>query len=199
MPIRNPLFGTKIKAKLPVVDEKALLAERILAKALENNIYKQVVGFDTVFTNKAFQIRMLEDHLVIEFISIHKTTGEHKTMFWLNQQGQLDCLDKPAYLVTGHYHHEAWFRNGSYCRDNGPTYITNAVTRWHLDNKLHRTDGPAVVWKNGRQDWFQNNVLHREDGPAIVSPSGECRWFLHGIEFSALEHQQLTKTNSDKA
>jgi len=38
------------------------------------------------------------------------------------------------------------------------------------DGKLHREDGPALVWKNGKYfKYYINGILHREDGPALVS------------------------------
>ena len=39
---------------------------------------------------------------------------------------------------------------------------------WHVNGKIHRTDGPAVIWETGRQEWWLNGNLHREDGPAII-------------------------------
>lgn len=32
---------------------------------------------------------------------------------------------------------------------------------------LHRIDGPAVIYKNGKSEWWQEGLLHRVDGPAI--------------------------------
>lgn len=38
------------------------------------------------------------------------------------------------------------------------------------DGKLHREDGPALIWKNGKHfKYYINGVLHRIDGPASVS------------------------------
>ena len=41
--------------------------------------------------------------------------------------------------------------------------------RWHKEGTeiLHREDGPAVEWFDGRKSWYQNNKRHRLDGPAI--------------------------------
>ena len=53
--------------------------------------------------------------------------------------------------------------------------------RWYKNGKLHRTDGPAVIYENGTQRWYQNNKLHRTDGPAVIFPDGEKLWYLNGV------------------
>jgi hypothetical protein len=53
----------------------------------------------------------------------------------------------------------------------------------------HRTDGPAVEYKNGTKEWFNNGKLHREDGPAIDYNSIK-QWYLNGIEYSEQEWEQ---------
>ena len=52
---------------------------------------------------------------------------------------------------------------------------------WVLMNgKLHRTDGPAVVWPNGDKLWYLNNERHRTDGPAVEFANGTKEWYLNG-------------------
>jgi len=31
---------------------------------------------------------------------------------------------------------------------------------WIKNGKLHREDGPAVIWYNGHQFWYKNGKLH---------------------------------------
>jgi hypothetical protein len=50
--------------------------------------------------------------------------------------------------------------------------------QWFKDNKLHREDGPAVIWSDGGKEWFINGFRHREDGPAVISKDGFKRWWL---------------------
>jgi len=50
-----------------------------------------------------------------------------------------------------------------------------------LDGKLHREDGPAMVFADGSKLWYRNGELHREDGPAIEYASGNRQWFVNGI------------------
>jgi hypothetical protein len=52
---------------------------------------------------------------------------------------------------------------------------------WYLHGKLHRDDGPAVVWASGTKDWYQHGLLHREnDLPAIEEVNGDKQWYQHG-------------------
>ena len=52
--------------------------------------------------------------------------------------------------------------------------------KWYLDGKLHREDGPAVIWADGTEEWWLNGKLHREGGPAVIWPSGAQAWWLNG-------------------
>ena len=36
------------------------------------------------------------------------------------------------------------------------------------------------VDSNGTQFWFNNGKLHREDGPAIIFPDGTQFWYING-------------------
>lgn len=48
--------------------------------------------------------------------------------------------------------------------------------------KLHREDGPAVVWADGTQLYYFEGKLHREDGPAVIHVSGVVSHFVNGVE-----------------
>jgi len=49
---------------------------------------------------------------------------------------------------------------------------------------LHREDGPAVIFNNGKKEWWINGKRHREDGPAIEFPNGDEMWALEGRYYS---------------
>ena len=53
-------------------------------------------------------------------------------------------------------------------------------TYWHLNGKLHRENGPAVEYGNGRKEWYINGKRHREDGPAVEEADGSKDWFSGG-------------------
>jgi hypothetical protein len=61
---------------------------------------------------------------------------------------------------------------------------TNSDKSWYLNDHLHRTDGPAVLWPNGDKEWWLHDQLHRTDGPAVERANGDKRWFLNGREYS---------------
>lgn len=66
--------------------------------------------------------------------------------------------------------------------DTEPTMTTDSDGNklWHLDDKRHRVDGPAVEWANGDKFWYLNDKLHRTDGPAVEYASGTKCWYLNG-------------------
>ena len=33
---------------------------------------------------------------------------------------------------------------------------------WHLNNNLHRVDGPAIEWADGSKEWYLNGVEYTE-------------------------------------
>jgi hypothetical protein len=50
---------------------------------------------------------------------------------------------------------------------------------WWLNGKLHREDGPAVIWPDGTEYWYLNGKRHREDGPAYIGSNGRQLWYLN--------------------
>jgi hypothetical protein len=56
--------------------------------------------------------------------------------------------------------------------------------------KLHRLDGPAILFFDGYEEWYLNGKLHREDGPAITYISGHKQWYLNGDLFYEDEWKQ---------
>jgi hypothetical protein len=49
--------------------------------------------------------------------------------------------------------------------------------------QLHRTDGPAIEYKDGTKEWFINGKRHREDGPAVEYYTGTKFWYLNGKRY----------------
>ena len=58
---------------------------------------------------------------------------------------------------------------------------------WYFNGKLHREDGPAVIWYDGTQKWYKNGKLHREDGPAAIWGNGTTWWCLNGEQVTEAE------------
>ena len=90
-----------------------------------------------------------------------------------------------------------WRVNNKLHRDDGPAveYI-NSGKEWWINGIRHRDDGPAIEYDNGDLYWYQNGELHREDGPAMVDADGTKEWYLHGVEYTEAEF--LAKTQPAK-
>lgn len=63
--------------------------------------------------------------------------------------------------------------------ENGPT---GKIRRWYDDEgRLHREDGPAVLYENGTQIWWHHGKVHRADDlPAVLRVEGTQEWYYQG-------------------
>jgi len=59
----------------------------------------------------------------------------------------------------------------------GHVKYTSGNQYWYKNSKVHREDGPAVLFADGGQYWCKDGKFHREDGPAIVNVYGNY-WYL---------------------
>jgi len=89
---------------------------------------------------------------------------------------------------------EFWYRSGKLHRTDGPAAIyKNGRKIWYNEGKIHRVDGPAIEYRDKRRDWYRNGNLHRNDGPAIEHPNGWNLWYqygkLHRINGPAVEYE----------
>jgi hypothetical protein len=51
---------------------------------------------------------------------------------------------------------------------------------WKLNDRIHREDGPAQIYKSGAKAWWIDGKIHRTDGPAIELPDGDVQWWWGG-------------------
>jgi|14_taG_2_1085336.scaffolds.fasta_scaffold94655_2 hypothetical protein len=68
---------------------------------------------------------------------------------------------------------------------------------WSLNGKVHREDGPAAEYADGKRHWFAFGVLHREDGPAIELPEGIRCFYLNGKKLTPDEFLEKTPRKVD--
>lgn len=69
-----------------------------------------------------------------------------------------------------------------YCVEVDPK--TGACRYRNAAGRLHREDGPAVVYPSGSCEWYQNGLRHRVDGPAVVYPNSQKFWFIEDCAVS---------------
>lgn len=62
---------------------------------------------------------------------------------------------------------------------------------------IHREDGPAIIFPNGREEWWINGNRHRKDGPAVIDSKGNAQYWLDGKEYSYTEWLELTTNQPD--
>jgi hypothetical protein len=60
--------------------------------------------------------------------------------------------------------------------------LDDGSERWELDNKLHRDDGPALIFPDGTKTWYRHGAIHRDGGPAVEMAHGTKKWFQNGQE-----------------
>lgn len=75
-----------------------------------------------------------------------------------------------------------WYLNDKLHRDDGPAVVWtfDGMECWYKHGKKHRDDGPAEVWHGKHKMWYKDGLIHREDGPAIEYADGTKDWYLNG-------------------
>lgn len=58
--------------------------------------------------------------------------------------------------------------------ENGTIY------RFNKKGMMHNTQGPAVVFLNGRMTYYLNGKIHRKDGPAVIWANGLLEYCVNG-------------------
>jgi len=67
-------------------------------------------------------------------------------------------------------------------KPDGLDVSIRGTKRWYLNDRLHRSDGPAVEKLDGSKSWWRAGRLHREDGPAVENSDGSTEWWLNGTK-----------------
>lgn len=75
-----------------------------------------------------------------------------------------------------------YWQNNKLHRLDGPARIFKGGEEWFKEGKLHRLDGPALILNKGTLVfmWWIEGVIHRKDGPAVVYRDGTEMWFQYG-------------------
>jgi hypothetical protein len=86
-----------------------------------------------------------------------------------------------GYTITSEFDNTwvVWKMDDKPHRTDGPAVIyADGSQEWYLDGKRHRTDGPARIGGDGSQEWYLDNKQHRADGPAVIRTDGDQWWYL---------------------
>ena len=73
------------------------------------------------------------------------------------------------------------YDNKKFINDDISIQIESDSISIYKNNKLHRVDGPAIVYINGNERWYKNGEFHRDDGPAIIYSNGGKAWYKNGV------------------
>jgi len=76
--------------------------------------------------------------------------------------------------------------------------VDGKISYWDYD-KLHREDGPAVIYPNGDKIWCMNNQIHRLDGPAIERVGDEKQWWINGKQINCETQKEFERLLKMKA
>ena len=91
-----------------------------------------------------------------------------------------------------------WYLNDKRHRTDGPAVeYADGTKYWFLDDILHRTDGPAVEYDTGSKYWYLDGKRHRVDGPAVECYTGTKEWYLGGVKYTEADwHKRVQKVKS---
>ena len=55
-----------------------------------------------------------------------------------------------------------------------------------------------VVWLNGNEYHRKHNKLHRDDGPAVIYANGSQYWYKDGKPYTPTAHELMTWKMNEK-
>ena len=85
-----------------------------------------------------------------------------------------------------------WYKEDKLHRDDGPALIwADGSNFWYKEGKLHRDDGPAIIYSSGRQEWWKDGNWHRDDGPAVICTSGTHYWYKYDKPYEPSAHDLM--------
>src|ERR1035437_6371018 len=68
-------------------------------------------------------------------------------------------------------------QNSTSQRTSSLKVLPDGTKEWcNSEAELHREDGPAVEYPDGRKEWFRRNQYYREDGPVVECENGDKVW-----------------------
>jgi hypothetical protein len=87
---------------------------------------------------------------------------------------------------------QIWMCRGTLHRDGDEPAITrpNGAKHYYKHGERHRNGSPAVM-EHFKTEWWANDKLHRDDGPAVIFfGEGPDQWWVNGHQ---IDLRQLSK------
>lgn len=93
------------------------------------------------------------------------------------------------------YGTKKWFNSKKELhRLDGPAKeYTDGRKDWYINGDLHRNDGPAREWANGDKEWYINGKQHREDGPAFEGFDGLNYYYIDNVPLSCKDNEEFLR------
>jgi hypothetical protein len=87
-----------------------------------------------------------------------------------------------------------YYLNDKLHRIDGPAEeFSDGKKYWYQNGLLHRIGGPAIEWANGEKHWYQNDLLHRIDGPACDYVDGYKEWWFEGKQLKCNSQEEFER------
>ncbi len=109
-------------------------------------------------------------------------------------------MDEELILTLDYAGNQFWRnKDGRLHRLDGPAaeYVDGRKF-WCQNGDLHRSDGPAIEWGDGAKEWWQNGLLHREDGPAVILSHCRKQWYLNHVCYKTKQEYFNALCDEDK-
>jgi hypothetical protein len=102
--------------------------------------------------------------------------------------------DLPSTMTRYSEDETSYYREGVRHRSDGPAVeFKNGDREWWIMGERHRADGPAVQGADGYRAWYIRDQLHREDGPAVIHPDGTLGFYLEGRKLEPTEYAPVER------
>ncbi len=77
---------------------------------------------------------------------------------------------------------------------------TSGIKKFLFEDKLHREDGPAVIYPSGREEYFRHGKHHNVNGHAVIYQNGTTEYYFEGeiISKKILDNFLKIKTKRQK-
>lgn len=93
---------------------------------------------------------------------------------------------------------EEWHLNNQLHREDGPAIISKEFQAWYIHSQCHRDNNPAIIWNDGVEFWYQHNKSHRIDGPAVCGHSDKyMEWWIDGRAYTFRHYCKKLKLSKE--